>query len=31
LGADTEKVLAELGYTPEAIAALRESGTIAAR
>ena len=30
LGADTDKVLAELGYTPEAIAALRESETIAA-
>jgi crotonobetainyl-CoA:carnitine CoA-transferase CaiB-like acyl-CoA transferase len=30
LGADTDKVLAELGYTPEAIAALRESGAIAA-
>jgi crotonobetainyl-CoA:carnitine CoA-transferase CaiB-like acyl-CoA transferase len=30
LGADTDKVLAELGYTPEEIAALRESGTIAA-
>ncbi|KRC53108.1 MULTISPECIES: CaiB/BaiF CoA transferase family protein [unclassified Nocardioides] len=29
LGADTDKVLAELGYTPEAIAALRESGTVA--
>lgn len=31
LGADTDKVLVELGYTPEAIAALRDSGTIAAR
>jgi len=30
LGADTDKVLAELGYTPEAIARLHESGTIAA-
>jgi crotonobetainyl-CoA:carnitine CoA-transferase CaiB-like acyl-CoA transferase len=30
LGADTDKVLAELGYTEEQIAALRESGTIAA-
>jgi crotonobetainyl-CoA:carnitine CoA-transferase CaiB-like acyl-CoA transferase len=31
LGADTDKVLAELGYSPEAITALRDSGTIAAR
>jgi crotonobetainyl-CoA:carnitine CoA-transferase CaiB-like acyl-CoA transferase len=30
LGADTEKVLTELGYTDEQIAALRESGTISA-
>jgi crotonobetainyl-CoA:carnitine CoA-transferase CaiB-like acyl-CoA transferase len=29
LGADTDAVLADLGYTPEAIAALRKSGTIA--